>query len=77
MLPFFVLERLYPLGVLQKNFKALEKSFEQRVQSQLQQARHKWDQHLNIIDWEHEESSFTTDFVRLVIWPGISGQMGM
>ncbi|MCC9089562.1 MULTISPECIES: sporulation killing factor system radical SAM maturase [Bacillus] len=50
------------VGRATKNFKVLETSFEQRVQSQLQQARHKWGHHLNIIDWEHEESSFTTDF---------------
>ncbi|MFJ5965795.1 sporulation killing factor system radical SAM maturase [Bacillus sp. NPDC093026] len=50
------------VGRATKNFKALDSDFEQRVQSQLQQARHKWGNHLNIIDWGHEESSFTTDF---------------
>lgn len=44
------------------NFKALETWIEKLVQSQLQQARHKWGHRLNIIDWENEENSFTTDF---------------
>lgn len=59
------------VGRATRNFKALETSFEELVQSQLQQARHKWEHHLNIIDWENEENSLQPISVHLVIWLGI------
>lgn len=50
------------VGRATEGFKALDIDFEEMVQIQLREARHKWGDRLNIIDWEHEESSFTTDF---------------